>query len=63
MRLIKYRSIGALTFFNKKKQPGCGSGVLISNNLVLTAAHNIYDKAYECENTGFRFYVGAHGPT
>jgi V8-like Glu-specific endopeptidase len=45
------------------KQPGFGSAVLISKNLAFTAAHNIYDKGYDCENTDFKFYVGSNGPT
>jgi V8-like Glu-specific endopeptidase len=28
----------------KNKKMGAGSGTLISSNLVLTAAHNLYDK-------------------
>jgi V8-like Glu-specific endopeptidase len=45
------------------KGPGCGSGVLISKNLVLTAAHNIYDKDYNFEYSDFKVYLGANGPT
>jgi V8-like Glu-specific endopeptidase len=37
--------------------------VLISKNILLTAAHNIYDKKYNCENSNFKFYVGAFGVT
>jgi hypothetical protein len=37
--------------------------VLISKNLILTAAHNIYNKEYKCENSDFKFYIGAHGIT
>jgi V8-like Glu-specific endopeptidase len=63
MRSVQHRSIGALTYFNKNKQLECGNGVLISNNLILTTAHKIYDKMHGCENTKFKFYVGANGPT
>jgi hypothetical protein len=41
---VNHRSIGGMTFLTKLKQTGIGSGVLISKNLFLTAAHNIYDK-------------------
>jgi V8-like Glu-specific endopeptidase len=58
---LLHRSIGAITFLNKNKQLGMGSGVLISPNLVLTVAHNIYDRAYNCENEEFKFYLGADG--
>jgi V8-like Glu-specific endopeptidase len=40
---------------------GHGSGVAISPTIILTAAHNIYDKEYKCENTKFKFYLGADG--
>jgi V8-like Glu-specific endopeptidase len=63
MKSVQHRSIGALIFYIKNKGPGCGSGVIVSKNLVLTAAHNIYDKDYDCENTDFKFYLGANGPT
>lgn len=51
----------AITFMNKYKQSLAGSGVLLTKNMVLTAAHNIYDKSYNQENTDFRFYVGVNG--
>jgi V8-like Glu-specific endopeptidase len=41
---------GAFTFININKDPSAGSGVLISRNLVLTAAHNLYDKENKQEN-------------
>jgi hypothetical protein len=68
-----HRSIGALTFLNKSKLPRVGSGVLISKNLVLTVAHNIYDlensskqkdksdtklKEYELDKSTYLFYAG-----
>jgi V8-like Glu-specific endopeptidase len=43
------------------KQVNVGSGVLISKNLVLTSAHNIYDTIYSSENYDFKFYLGANG--
>jgi V8-like Glu-specific endopeptidase len=48
---------------NPKKRLGAGTGVLISKDLVLTVAHNIYDKTYSSENSGVKFYVGANGAT
>jgi hypothetical protein len=42
---LLHRSIGALTFLNKKMQICAGTGTLISRDLVLTVAHNIFDKA------------------
>jgi hypothetical protein len=44
LKTLLHRSIGALTSLDTKKQLCLGSGVAISRNLVLTAAHNIYDK-------------------
>lgn len=40
---------------------GMGSGVLISPNLVLTVAHNIYDLEYGGINCDFKLYFGADG--
>jgi V8-like Glu-specific endopeptidase len=37
-----------------------GSGVLISRDLILTAAHNFYDIKEGKENEDFKFYLGAH---
>jgi V8-like Glu-specific endopeptidase len=34
----------AMTFTNRAKKSFAGSGVLLSRNIVLTAAHNLYDK-------------------
>lgn len=41
-----HQSIGALTSLNSMKQACVGSGVLVSPNLILTSAHNIYDKNF-----------------
>lgn len=38
-----------------------GSVTLISNNLILTCAHNLYDKLRNSENSDFKFYIGADG--
>ena len=58
---ILHRSIAALTFIDGKKQPTAGSGVFISRNLMLTAAHNLYDRREHTENKIFKFYCGASG--
>jgi V8-like Glu-specific endopeptidase len=44
MKQKLHRSIGALSFLTPNKRVAAGSGVLISRNLILTAAHNLYDK-------------------
>jgi V8-like Glu-specific endopeptidase len=56
-----YQSIGGFTFINVKKESSAGSGVLISRNLVLTAAHNLYDKKSQQEfnKKSYRFYYQA----
>ena len=46
---------------NKYRQIKAGSGVLISRDTVLTAAHNIFDPICNAENSGFKFYLGANG--
>ena len=41
----RHKHIGALTFQSTKSPiPGKGSATLISPDLLLTAAHNLYDK-------------------
>lgn len=44
MRSGFHRWIGAITFNDCFGREGKGSAVLISKNLILTAAHNIYNK-------------------
>jgi V8-like Glu-specific endopeptidase len=56
-----HRWIGALTFEVSKGQVGKGSAILISSNLILTVAHNIYDRKYQTSHTKFKFYLGACG--
>jgi V8-like Glu-specific endopeptidase len=56
-----HRSMVALTFVNGMRKLCVGSGVLISPNLVLTAAHNVYDKNYQSEHDNFKVYQGADG--
>ncbi len=38
-----------------------GSGTLISPNLVITAAHNVFDRNYQQEYTELKCYLGADG--
>ena len=56
----KFRHIGALRFRNNKiKSQLFGSGCLISSNLVLTAAHNIF--RWGQESVDMEFYPGQCG--
>jgi V8-like Glu-specific endopeptidase len=63
LKSVMHRSMVALTFLDGMRRPCVGSGVLISPNLVLTAAHNVYDKEYKCEHDCFKVYQGADGVT
>jgi V8-like Glu-specific endopeptidase len=54
---IIHRSIGALTFRDCFNRPAIGSATIISKDLILTAAHNIYDKDRNLEYTQFKFYL------
>ena len=60
-----HRNICAIRFAAKKSASrfGVGSGVLLSRNIVLTAAHILYDKDANCEydRAGYKVYVGAIG--
>ena len=51
----------ALTFLTPLKQYAVGTGFLISANLILTAAHNLYDKRYNLENDDFKLYCEVKG--
>lgn len=59
-----HKHIGALTYVNKifPDQVGKGSGILISCNLVLTAAHNIYSHQNKILHQDIKFYPGQCGP-
>jgi V8-like Glu-specific endopeptidase len=57
---LLHRHIGALLFTDTRTTyKGKGSGILISPNLVLTSAHNIYNRGIL--NTDFKFYPGLNG--
>ncbi len=34
---------------------------MISKDLIVTAAHNIYNKDSKADNTNFKFYLAANG--
>ena len=40
-----------------------GSATIISKNLILTAAHNIYSHIKSCANVDFKFYLAPHEKT
>jgi V8-like Glu-specific endopeptidase len=64
MKTEFHRWIGALVSKDGFERPSKGSAVLLSKNIILTAAHNLYDKEYEGTNskhTNFRFYPGPCG--
>ncbi len=59
---LKHYSLGALS--SKIGSMSCGgTGVLISRNIVLTAAHNFYDHQSKKKHYAFKFYLAAHGIT
>ena len=62
MRELPHTLIGAITMENDRSEVGLGTGILISPDLVLTSAHNLYRwrarKMYE----NFRFYLAQNGP-
>lgn len=47
----------ALTFLDTNKKAKTGSGVLLSRDIVLTAAQNIFNRELNAENTDFKIYV------
>jgi V8-like Glu-specific endopeptidase len=61
LKTLLHRSIGALTFINQVKKMAKGSAAIISPNLILTAAHNIFNKSYQKEYDDFKFYLGVDG--
>ena len=62
MHLPKHKNIGAITFdVYHSSGKGYGSGLLISPNIVLTAAHVVYYIQTSTYNTNFLFYPGQYG--
>jgi hypothetical protein len=62
MRQPLHRHIGLLCFRNKENDSiGRGTGVLISPNLVLTAAQNVWSRTAKADNYEFMFYPGLNG--
>ncbi len=56
-----YCSLGALMATASNNKNIVGTGILISPNLVLTAAHNIYDWNNNEEYSNIRFLPAANG--
>ena len=57
MTKLPHKLIGALTYNSLQNQVQ-GSGILISPDLVLTCAHNLYDKSTGVLCRNFKFYPG-----
>ena len=59
----KFRHVGALTFKEPSisAYPASGSAFLISPNLVLTAAHNLYDRNMNALTKEWKFYYRTCG--
>ena len=55
-----YCCIG-LVMFQLKKKKCAGTGCLISGRIVLTAAHNIYDRNKKLRSTNITFAPGVNG--
>lgn len=62
MNEVMHSNIGAIISSHPNKNgPAYGTGFLISDNLVLTCAHNIYDRHEQVYFTDMLFYPGVCG--
>lgn len=61
--MVYHRSIVSLSYYKTKSNQFFGSGVLISPNVVLTAAYNIYLRQYqrEVDKNTYKVYIGQQG--
>ena len=57
----KHKHLGAITYTTMNTNTGTGTGLLISPNLVLTAAHVVFDKKISKYNTNLKFHHGVCG--
>lgn len=62
LKEVLHRSIGCITYLDKDQQIQYGTGFMIASDIVITAAHNLYDKDYDFQYTDFKFYLGISGP-
>jgi V8-like Glu-specific endopeptidase len=63
MRTSPHKYIGALTFNSyTTQQLGKGTAVLIHPDIILTCAHNIYDKDTKEQYHDHMFYPAQDGP-
>lgn len=58
---LTHRSIGAIQGLNNNHDKFRGTGVLISKDLVLTVAHNLYDRTLKYRFTHLKYFLGATG--
>jgi len=60
MSMLPYRHIGVIRSRSDELQ-AWGTGILMSNDLVLTCAHNIYNRKNRCYYSQVEFYPGQYG--